>query len=352
MASTEQEREAVSMSDDGGTKIDAPAERMYALLAGHFAGGYDAAAGRLAMDRKRRTWLERQGRLDPGAREAMDARIASADRDARSRLTDLGRAAAMPVPEAGAMIVSGRVVKDGLGQPDLSVSALDRAGKALACGSTGGSGIFRFRLVDGEETILMVAGARGETLLVDDRVIAIEHGSTAYRELDLSAARAGACPDGPDLSARAVMPDLVGRPIEEARQKARDAGIEIARVEVKAGKGPEHMVLSSDPPPGRLLTDPPRCSLVISARQGKAGDIKTVGEVMKAQHSIKVPDQMVDRLVAGLREKEAGVAEDLRKLATGTDRAFAAITGIAREDATLVRKSLDAVLNQLGHKKR
>jgi hypothetical protein len=351
MASTQEEQEAVSAQGDAA-RIDAPAERMYALLSGHFAGGYDAAAARLAMDRKRRTWLERQDRLDPRAAKAMDARIAAGDRDARSRLDDLGRAVAVPLPEAGAMVVSGRVMKDGTGQPDLTVSALDRAGKALACGKTGGGGIFRFRLTEGGEAILMVAGAKGETLLVDDRVIEIERGGIAYRELDLSAARAGPCPDGPDLSARAVMPDLVGKPIEEARQKAKDAGIEIVDVKVKASEGPEHVVLSSDPQAGRLLADPPRCSVVISARQGQAADIKTVGAVMKAQHSIKVPDQIVDRLVAGIEEKKAGVAEDLRKLAAGTDRAFAAITGIAREDATLVRKSLDAVLKQLGHKKR
>lgn len=349
MASTEQEPEAVAAP--GNTTVDAPAERMYALLSGHFAGGYDAAAGRLAMDRKRRTWLERQGRLDPGARVAMDARIAAADRDARSRLTDLGRAAAMPVPEAGAMVVSGRVIKDDIGQPGLTVSALDRAGKALACGKTGGGGIFRFRLIDGEEAILMVAGAKGKTLLVDDRVIEIERGGVAYRELDLSVARAGPCPDGPDLSGRAVMPDLVGKPIEEARQLAGKAGIEIAAVKVKPSKGPEHIVLSSDPRAGRLLTDPPQCSLTIT-RRGATTGIRTIGAVMKAQHNIKVPDHIVDRLVAGLQEKKAGVAEDLRKLASATDRTFAGITGIAREDATLVRKSLDAVLKQLGHKKR
>ncbi len=346
MAKTQEEQEAVYVP--GNTKIDAPAERMYALLSGHFAGGYDAAAGRLAMDRKRRTWLERQGRLDPGAREAMDARIAGADREARSRLNDLGRAVAMPVPEAGAMVVSGRVLKDGRGQPGLTVSALDRGGKALACGKTGGGGAFRFRLTESGEAILMVAGAKGETLLVDDRVIESERGGIVYRELDLSADRRGSCPDGPDLSGRAVMPDLIGKPIEEARQVAGKAGIEIASVKVKASKGPEHVVLSSDPPAGRLLVDPPQCSLTISARQSEAPDIRTVGAVMKAQDSIKVPDRMVDQLVAELQG--TGVADDLRKLATGTDRSFAAATGVASGEANLVRKSLHAVLKQL-HKK-
>lgn len=351
MARILNESEATSANGDGAAKIDAPAERLYALLSGHFAGGYDAAAARLAMDRKRLTWLEAQGRLDAGGREAMGARIAAGERQARSRLDDLGRAVAIPLPEADAMIVGGRVVKDGVGQPGLTVSALDRAGKALACGKTGGGGTFRFRLTEGEEAILMVAGAKGETLLVDDRAIEVERGSTAYRELDLSAGGQDTCPDGPDLSGRPVMPDLVGKPLRVARQEAKDAGIEISEIKVQKSEEPEHVVLRSVPPAGRLLADPPRCRLVISAPRGQAPDIETVGAVMKAQDTIKVPDQLVDRLVAGLSEKKAGVAGDLRKLADATDRAFAAATGLAREDAKLVRKSLDTVLKQLGGKK-
>jgi len=335
-------------AENGGEKIQAPGERIFALLTGHFAGGYDVAAARLAMDRKRRTWLERQGRLDAGARDTMNARVAAADRDARSRLTDLGRAVAMPVPQAGAMIVSGRVVKDGLGQPGLTVSALDRGGKALACGQTGGGGTFRFRLAEGGEAILMVADAKGKSLLVDDRVIEVKPGTGAYRELDLSAAGRGSCPDGPDLSGRIVMPDLVGKPIEEAREEARKAGIEIAEVKLQASKGPEHIVLSSDPPAGRILVDPPSCRLVISARQVRAPGIETVGEVMKAQDGVKVADEVVDRLVAGVREAKEGVADDLRKLASATDRVFAVTTGLPREEATLVRRSLDFVLRQIG----
>lgn len=336
--------------DDGGVKIDAPAERLFALMSGHFAGGYDASAARLAMDRKRLVWLERQGELAPAVREAMRARIAAGERETRARLDDLGRSVATPIPQADAMIVSGRVLDDGLGQSDLTVSALNRAGKALACGKTGPGGTFRFLLTDGEGATLMVAGGNGETLLVDDRVIPVARGSTAYRELHLSARRDGSCPNGPDLTSRVVMPDLVGKPLKEAREEARKAGVEIAEIRVQTGKGAEHVVLSSDPPAGRLLADPPRCKLVISAPRGRENAIETVAEVMKAQDNIRVPDQVVDQLAAGLKDEKPPSPEELEKLAKGTDRRFAAATGVARENATLVRKSLAAVLKQLGGK--
>ena len=108
--------------------LDAPGERLFGLMSGHFAGGYDASAARLAMDRKRQVWLDRRGRLGGGVREAMQARISAGERETRDRLDDLARSVAMPVTEPGATVVSGRVLKDGIPQAGLSVSGVDRSG--------------------------------------------------------------------------------------------------------------------------------------------------------------------------------------------------------------------------------
>ncbi|MFN3388427.1 MAG: PASTA domain-containing protein [Allosphingosinicella sp.] len=350
MASSNDKSEAAARQQDA-PRIEAPAERLFALMSGHFAGGYDAAAARLAMDRKRRTWLERQGRLDPAARQAMEARIAAGDREAGARLDDLARSVAAAVPEAGTAIVSGRVLKDGIGQPGLTVSAVERRGKALACAETGGGGTFRFAVDGAEEAVLTVSDAKGATLLADDRVLRIERGTAAYREIDLSGGRRP-CPDGPDLSARKVMPDLVGWPLEKARAEARGRGIEIARIEVRESEAAQHTVLATDPPAGRLLADPARCELVISTRADRATAVDTVAAVMKAQDTIKVSDQLVDRLVTGLKNEKTAGRDALEKLARATDRAFAAATGVAREEAKLVRQSLAAILKQLGGKKK
>lgn len=335
----------------GAARIEAPAERLLALMTGHFAGGYDAAAARLTMDRKHRRWLEGQGRLSPAARAVMDARIEAGVRETGARLDDLGRAVAAPVPRAGTAMVSGRVVKDRTGQPGLIVSAIARGGKALACGETGGGGTFRFAVDGGEDAVLTVSDPKGETLLVDDRVFPVAPGTAFYRELDLSAGQRRPCPDGPDLSDRKVMPDLVGWPLDKARGAAREQGIEIAGVELRESKEAAHIVLATDPPAGRLLPDPPRCKLVISAPAGREDVVATAAALMKAQDSIKLADTLIDRMAAGLSGDAAADRDALEKLARGTDRRFAAATGVALEDARPVRQALAAVLKQMGGKK-
>ncbi|MBV8686496.1 MAG: PASTA domain-containing protein [Alphaproteobacteria bacterium] len=347
MVDTQQADDGNGTGTGGADPIQSPGDRLYALLSGHFAGGYDAAAARLAMDRKRRVWLEGQGRLDARTDAALEARIASGEQQARARLDDLAGAVATPVPQAGAMTLSGRVVRDGAGVPELTVSALDPKGKALACGKTGPGGMFRFTVKKGDQAVLMVADAGGKPLLVDDRSIPIEPGGTAYRLLDLSGAGKGACPDGPDLSGRIVMPDLVKLPLEEAVQVARRQGIEIAKVDVTPDKGPDHVVLSTDPKAGRLLGDPPRANLVISGPQRSAVDVGTVGAVMKARDDIKVPDATIDRAVAGLRQQNVTTADDMKKLARSTDRRVASMTGLAEEDAGMLRRAIGHVLKQI-----
>lgn len=237
------------------------------MVAGAKAGEASVSAALLAQDRKQRAWLERRGRLDGDAKPGIEAREQLDRARLRVATEQLFAAASIPETDAEAMTVGGRVTKEGAGQEGLVVSALGRNGKAMGCAATDARGMYRITLPEGGEALLQVTTAGGrKQLYLDDRPIPLEAGGLAVRHIALSGATERTCPDGPDTSNRAVMPDLVGKPVDEAVAELRRRKIALAGRRTLVRTGFEDRVVATDPEAGRLLEDPAKAVLVIGAR--------------------------------------------------------------------------------------
>lgn len=319
-------------------------QRALSLTAGAFAAAFDVAVADATISRRQRDWAA--GREDgEAAVAAIGARIDAAERRASAFFGGLARAyAAAPPPEAGLFVISGRVTDGEIGKPGLKVSALDRRGQALTCGDTGVAGAFLLQVKSGEEAVLMVAGKEGKPLMIDDRVLRVVPGQSEHVELDLAKARKP-CPEGPDLSGWTVVPDLVGRPVEEAVAAVREAGLKLAEIQLAPAGERLRAVVATDPAAGRLLAPRAPVTLMVGANPERF-DRGLAESILRAEGDAKLDAEAVARMFAGLADRKITGLEKLAAAARKDDAGFAELAGLKPREAATMRPALERVMTR------
>lgn len=233
------------------------------------------------LGEKQRRWMEQRGRLDEGTARALDARIAADRARTASTAREVVSLAAIPTREAGGMGIGGQVTKAGVPQSGLVVSLVDRSGKAMDCGKTNGAGLYKLRNTKGAECLVLVSTAAGtRRLKLDDRPIAYLDGGAVVRNIELADQQV--CPDGPDTSNRAVMPEVIGRNLEEAKAELDKHKIKLTAVRTAEQVGGKGQVIASDPPSGRLLGENPSAVLTIALERDPKATPEAQGDVAPA----------------------------------------------------------------------
>jgi hypothetical protein len=334
------------MAKDERTSSTASWMAILAGASGNMAAAFDLSMAATTMRVKQLRWKAGTGTLDPQREKAMAAAVRFDAARTDALFTGMARAAAAPVADPEVMAIGGRVLDGAGGVADRTVSALDRGGKAMACTTSEAGGLFRIRLEAGEEIVLMVADAKGQPLLVDDRVLPFARGTSHFVELQLGRTD-HACPDGPDLSGRLTMPKLVDLPLEEAAAIVKKLRLDIVEVKLVARSGAEGIVLASEPEEGRLIDEKSGVRLTVGTDVAADFDRETVAAVLRAEANNGMSDAMVERLFAGLSAAQETGYDRLSAVVRRADEGFAQATGLSAREAPRAKRALADVMGQI-----
>ena len=338
--------EAEDIGEPGAA--EAVAAKILNLMGGSFASSFDVAAAAMTINRRQERWLDARGMDAPETREILRQRTTIAVAQAERDFANLARSSAVPVAEPNAIILSGRIVDPVADRKGLQVAALDRQGQALGHSKTRPGGTFSIRLkVKEAEVVLLVTDAHGKRLAVDEQVISIKRGGTAFREFDLGKA-SGPRREKADLSDRVTMPDLTNVNLEEAAGRLREMGFKDIEVTIEPQRQKEGVVTGSDPKHGNLV-DPTRpVELTVGKDPDARFDRNLVASIVKVETGQAVPDPAVDRMFENLASKGATGFDRITSAAGRDDRSFAEMSGLPIKQAAKARDSLLKTMTAIG----
>ena len=314
--------------------------QMLTLLSGSFASGFDVAAASLEINRRQERWLNARAIDDPEVRATLEERSAQASAQANSLLTALARASAAPVAKEDSVLINGRVVDNGDGREGLAVVALDTRGHALGQATTSAGGVYSISLDAPHEVVLMITDPNGKRLHVDERVIDAKLGGTAFRELDLAAAKGAPRREKADLSDRATVPDVAGMDITGAGAVLRENGFTNIGVSFVPRPGSDGVAVGTDPQTGNLVEYSSKIELAVGKDPTARFDRKLVASAVKVDTGKAVPDEAVDKMFEALAKKGITGFDKLAAAAEGDDKAFAQLAKLSPRHATKARQSL------------
>ena len=177
-----------------------------------------------------------------------------------------------PERQSGIFILHGRVVNGGrLGQPGLTVSAVDRAGRPAAFTCTDDRGYFKLEIAvkdpAGQGVFLRVSGKDGAVLYRGTEAYSIAAEGIVYREIVLGEQAAEVpCPPPPEPQPETVrVPDVTGQPEAKATELLKAAKLSIGDRKTRPAPDQVGLVLAQDPKAGSEVPIGTAVNLVIGA---------------------------------------------------------------------------------------
>lgn len=176
------------------------------------------------------------------------------------------------VPERrdGVFILHGRVVDiDHVGQPGLTVSAVDQKDKPIAFTCTDERGYFKLEISSKgdeqrhSEKLFLQVSDKGKTVLFrGDEGYGIAPGRIVYREIVLDGKQVEPCPP-PPVPKTVIVPNLVGQKEAKAIETLNIASLKLGERETKTVSNKVGLVLAQDPQAGSEVAVGSFVSLVI-----------------------------------------------------------------------------------------
>lgn len=187
-----------------------------------------------------------------------------------------------PERQNGIFILHGRVVnRERLGQPGLTVSAVDRAGRPVTFMCTDDRGYFKLEVSARDSAakdvvFLQASGKDGTVLFRGTEAHNIVSESIVYREIVLGEQKPEEpCPPPPEQQPETVrVPDVVGRPEAEATELLKAAKLSVGERKTRPAPKQLGLVLAQDPKAGMEVIIGTPVDLVIGvAKQVAAPDV-------------------------------------------------------------------------------
>jgi hypothetical protein len=196
-----------------------------------------------------------------------------------------------PERQTGIFILQGRVVdRQHLGQPGLTVSAVDRSGRPETHKCTDDRGHFKLEVsvkdpAAPRELFLQVSDKDGAVLFRGTEAHQIVSEGIVYREIVLGEeAPEQPCPPPPEPQPETVrVPDVVGRPETQAIEVLKTANLDIGERSTKPAPNQAGLVLAQNPKAGSEVPIGTAVDLVIGETKLVAVP-KVVGLKVEAAH--------------------------------------------------------------------
>jgi hypothetical protein len=273
-----EKKRCISNEEFAKQAIDAPAVADRVRLVALDNASALGSAKERSLRRELAIKTERLGKEDSRVK-ALSARLKQQQilRDQTKSEIERGQTVT-PERREGVFVLHGRVVNlESLGQPGLTVSAIDSAGKAVVFECTDDRGYFKLEIgVEDSQKLslvsLQVSEKSEKVLYRGDETYKVVSNGVVYREIVLGREKPmEPCPPPPKPEPqpdKIKVPNVVGLKLNSARKKLRGSGLTVGTIKKRVSEMFD-VVLEQDPEAGREVTVSTPVNLVVGiAKEG------------------------------------------------------------------------------------
>lgn len=222
-----------------------------------------------------------------------------------------------PERQSGVFILHGRVVnRERLGQPGLTVSAIDRTGRSVASTCTDDRGYFKLGISAADPAkkaavFLQVFGKDGAVLYRGTEAFSIVAETIVYREIVLGEQKPEQpCPPPPEPQPETVpVPDVTGQPEAKATELLKAAKLSVGKRTTRPAPDQVGLVLAQDPKAGSEVPIGTAVDLVIGVEKQVTVPQLVGLKVQAARSTLKKAGLAVGRVNEQASEKAGVILE-------------------------------------------